>query len=405
MTVASDTAPAPRLWAPLRVPAYRYLFAGQATSLLGDQLLVVALPFLLLGRGVDAAGLGGVFAAYGAARVVALPIGGWLGDRYARRLVMMASDVVRALLVLGLLVVSGPGWAGPGTVAVLMAGVGLAEGAFLPAGYAILPSTVPAELLGRANGLSSAAQNFAVLAGPGLGGLLAATLDPRVCLALDAATFAVSIATLALLRTRPAEPEPQAGAASALRVLASHRLLRVMVILTLVSNLAYYGMLEVALPVLSADVLHTAVFGFGASLAAFGLGSLLGSLAIALLERQSHRGLIACGIGAVQGVLFAAVATQSGLPGTVVLLALAGLTCGILNVFYLSRLQQSIPDALLGRAMGLLMVGVFAVHPASVAMAGTLARATGPGTVFVLAGACITVAFAAGAMTRSYRNL
>jgi MFS family permease len=399
-----DQAPPP-LWAPLRVPAYRYLLTGQTTSLLGDQLLVVALPFILFGHGVDAAGLGGVFAAYGAARLVALPLGGWLGDRYPRRLVMIVSDAARGLLVLALLAATGPGWAGPGAVAVVMAGVGIAEGAFLPAGYAIVPGTVPAELLGRANGLSSAAQNLALLAGPGLGGLLAATVDARLCLALDAATFAVSIATLALLRTTPTPPEPATERTTALRFLGTHRLLRVMVVLTLVSNLAYFGMLEVALPIRSAGALGTGAYGFGVALAAFGLGSLLGGLAIPVLERQPRRGLLACLIGVAQGALFAAVAAQAGLPGTVITLALAGLTCGVLNVFYLSRLQQAIPDRLLGRAMGLLMMGVFAVHPASVALAGALCRAVGPGAVFALAGGCIMVAFLCGALTRSYREL
>jgi MFS family permease len=405
MTTVTTEQSHPPLWAPLRTASYRYLLTGQSASLLGDQLLIVALPFLVLGTGAGARGLGAVFAAYGAARVVALPIGGWLGDRYSRRAVMIGSDGVRGVLVLALVLLAGRGFTGITAIAAVMAAVGFAEGVFLPASYAILPSTVPAEHLGRANGLSSGTQNLALLVGPGLGGLLAAAVSPRLCLGIDAATFAVSIATLLLVRPLPVEEAPEAARPATLRFLATSSLMRVAISLTLVSNLAYYGMLEVALPVFSADVLHTAAYGYGTALAAFGLGSLLGGLAIPILERHPRRGLLACGIGAIQGGAFAAVAQAASLPPTAVLMALAGITCGLLNVFYLSRIQEHVPDHLLGRAMSLLMLAVFAIHPVSVAAAGQLTQTSGAAIVFVAAGLSITVAFVIGSLTRTYRNL
>jgi MFS family permease len=399
------TATVVPVWAPLRLASYRYLLSGQTTSLLGDQLLIVALPFIILGTGAGPIQLGQVFAAYGVARVIGLPLGGWLADRFARRFVMIASDVARGVLVLGLFQLTGAGRAGVAVIAAVMAVVGLAEGLFLPASYAILPSTVPADLLGRANGLSSGAQNLALLVGPGLGGLLAAAVSPRLCLAIDAGTFAVSVLTLLAMRTAPAAPAEEASSAATMRFLATSALMRMVVLLTLVSNLAYYGMLEVALPVHSADVLGTREYGYGASLAAFGLGSLVGGLAITLLERQSRRGLVACLIGIGQGVFFAAVAFFPVLGATVVLMALAGLTCGVLNVFYLSRVQEHVPGHLLGRAMSLLMLAVFAIHPVSVAAAGVLAKASGPGLVFLAAGVSIAIAFVIGSLTKTYRNL
>jgi MFS family permease len=263
--------------------------------------------------------------------------------------------------------------------------------------------------LGRANGLSGGAQNLALLVGPGLGGVLAAAVDPRLCLGLDAATFAVSVGTLMLIRPLATaatdEVEPAVGNRAALRFLAGSALMRMVIALTLVSNLAYYGMLEVALPVLSADVLRTAAYGYGFALAAFGLGSLLGGLAIAALERRPGRGLIACLFGMAQGLFFAAIAIRADLGATVTLMALAGLTCGLLNVFYLSRVQEQVPSALLGRAMSVLMLAVFAIHPVSVAVAAAIATSTGPQLVFAVAGASIVVAFAIGAATKTYRNL
>jgi MFS family permease len=405
-TVSTPQTAGPPLWAPVRIASYRNLLVGQTTSLLGDQLLLVALPFIVLGSGAGPVQLGQVFAAYGAARVVGLPLGGWIADRIARRTVMIWSDLLRFALVLGLFGLLDDEHGSIAVIAAVMAAVGLAEGLFLPASYAILPSTVPPELLGRANGLNSSAQNLTLLVGPGLGGLLAAGLSPHWCLAVDAATFAISVLTLLAVRTRPTGPgEPDAPSGPAIRFLATSTLMRMVLLCTLVSNLAYYGMLEVALPVHSADVLEAGEFGFGTALAAFGLGSLLGGLLITVLERLPRRGVIACAIGVTQGLCFTAVAFAPHLAATAVLMGLAGLTCGVLNVFYLSRIQQHVPAHLLGRAMSLLMLAVFAVHPASVAAAGLLTKTSGPALVFIAAGVSIAIAFVIGAATRTYREL
>jgi MFS family permease len=396
------------LWAPLRERPYRMLFVGQSCSLVGDQLLVVALPFVVLGGGGGPGTLGTVLAAYGAARVLALPFGGWLGDRLPRRLVMMCTDLLRAALVAALIAVTGSSLHLAAVVLAVIL-IGLSEGLFLPASYAILPGTVPPELVSRANALSSSAQNLALLVGPGLGGLIAAAVTPRLNLAIDAATFLISAATLAFVRERAAEPRGD-EAAGFVRFLATSRLMQIVLALTIISNLAYFGMLEIALPVWSSDVLFRDELGFGLALAGFGLGSFAGGLLIAKLERLRRRGLVACALGIGQGACFAAIAlagapSNAGLVATVALMVLAGLTAGVLNVFYLSRTQEAIPGALLGRAMSALMLAVFAIHPVSVAATAILVRASGPGIGFAAAGLSIVLAFAVGASTRTYREL
>lgn len=413
MTTSADSrAPErvsePPIWAPLRVASYRYLFVGQTTSLLGDQFLVVALPFVVLGRGGGATALGQVLAAYGTARVLALPVGGWLGDHRSRRGVMIASDVVRGLLVLALLSLTASRSASTISIALAVATIGLAEGVFMPSSFAILPGTVPAELLSRANALSGGSQNLALLVGPGLGGLLAAGLSPTACLVVDAGTFAVSATTLLAVHERAVPDDlegSEASPATFRRFLLTSRLLQIVIVLTVISNLAYFGMLEVALPILSADVLKTGTVGFGMGLAGFGFGSFMGGFLIVRLERLRRRGTVAIALGAAQGVLFAAVALVHGLAPVVLLMALAGVTNGVLNVFYLSRVQEKVPGALLGRAMSALMLAVFAVHPLSVAAAAGITNAYGPETVFATAGLSIVAAFALGAGTRTYRGL
>jgi hypothetical protein len=131
----------------------------------------------------------------------------------------------------------------------------------------------------------------------------------------------------------------------------------------------------------------------------------VGSFLVVRLEALSRPGIGAIALGMAQGGLFCAVALGGGLGVAVGLLALAGVTNGVLNVFYLSRIQQAVPAQLMGRAMSALILAVFAIHPISVAAAAALARASGPNPVFVAAGASIVFAFVIGSFTRAYRNL
>src|SRR3954449_162873 len=73
----------PSVLRPLRNRNYALLFTGQLSSLIGDQLYVVALPFLILGH-ASVRQLGLVLMCFGLARIAALPIGGVLADRMSR---------------------------------------------------------------------------------------------------------------------------------------------------------------------------------------------------------------------------------------------------------------------------------------------------------------------------------
>ena len=391
--------------APFGSRDFTLLFTGQITSLIGDSLLVVGLPLLLLPRGGPSS-LADALAAYGVARLAGLPVGGWLGDRLSRRLVMLVSDAVRGALTVLLAVVATSSHVSTMSVALAVGLLGLAEGVFLPPSFSILPSTVPEEMLVRANSLSTGAQNLAMLIGPGLGGLAVAAVSPALCFALDAVTFLVSAVTLASMRpaSTGSPSDRTRGKGELLTFLRTNRLLPVLVGITALSNLAYFGMLEVALPSLTVDSLHAGAFGFGLALATFGCGSVIGSQLASRLDSRHRPGQWAIGLGVTQGLLFCAV-SGVGLVSAMVLLALAGTTNGVLNVFYLSRLQQRIPGALLSRAMTLVIMSVFAIHPLSVVLAGRLTTTSGPAGVFLIAGLAIAVAFALSAFTRTYREL
>jgi hypothetical protein len=182
---------------------------GQSVSLVGDGMLVVALAFAVLDLTGSVSDLGFALAASRAPLVVAVLVGGVVADRLPRRAVMVAADLVRlaTLAVSSSLLIAGDArlW----ELFALQAVFGTAGGFFYPASTGLLPLIVGPNVLQQANALRGLSQSTGAIIGPAVAGVLVATAGPGWALAADAATFAVSAGSLALLRpprhTRPAQ--------------------------------------------------------------------------------------------------------------------------------------------------------------------------------------------------------
>ena len=83
---------------PLRLPAFRLLFAARAVSYVGTYLAPIAVAFAILDNGGGATAVGLSFAAWTLAQVTMLSFGGVLGDRLPRRVVMIGSDVASTVV-------------------------------------------------------------------------------------------------------------------------------------------------------------------------------------------------------------------------------------------------------------------------------------------------------------------
>jgi predicted MFS family arabinose efflux permease len=407
----------PSLLRPLRNRNYALLFTGQLSSLIGDQLYVVALPFLILDH-ASVRDLGLVLMCFGIARIATIPIGGVLADRVSKVRLMLLTDVGRALCVVGVAAVAFTDDPSVVPLMALTAFLGALEGLFLPPSYAILPDILDDDQLPAGNALNTALESAAGFLGPALAGLLIAVFTPGVALAVDACTFLISAVTLLAMRLDPnrvrtgEEDELEASgvpedtsARGFIRLLLVSRVLQLTLVITLLSNLAFDAMAEVALPVYSRDHLLRGAEGFGFMLSAFGAGALLGGLLTDLLFRLPRRGLVALALGVLQGVALALVPVVGGLAGACVLLAVSGLTIGVLNAFYLTHLQQRVPAHLLGRTMGVLMMAIFGAQPVSVFAAGMVMGGTGPGPIFAVAGLLIVVGYLMGLFSTEFRTL
>ncbi|MER7706803.1 MFS transporter [Kitasatospora sp. NPDC097605] len=396
--------------APLRSRGYRLLVIGQATSEFGNAFQVVALPLLVYSLGGGARQLSLVVAAYGAGRLAATPLGGILADRFGAWRVMMTADLGRLLATAGLCAVAAGGAANFWLIGGLALVVGVGAGIFLPAAWAITPTLLPAEDLHAGNALNSTVTFAAGLLGPAAAGPLVAWLDPAAAFGLDAATFAVSAATLLLIGRGAlvAPPRPISERAAVPRdfrtLLRESPLLRAVLTVTVIANLTVGGATRVALPTLATDGFTTGAVRLGLLLAAFTGGALVGGLFAAGLTDLRSRGRTAMLSGLVMGAAIGLV-PFAGLIGAVLLLFVAGAASTVTNVLVVTGIQKNTPPALLARVMAAITFCALGVFPLSVIAAGAAVDAFGSRTVFATTGLCLLTAFGYALTRQEIRDL
>jgi hypothetical protein len=187
-------------------------------------------------------------------------------------------------------------------------------------------------------------------------------------------------------------------------VLRSERVLQVILLVNVAANLGLGGEGDVALPALAHGPLHAGAAGYGAILAAFGGGALLGTLTAGQLRRV-RRPAVAGSLVFLAEAACTGVAPYSG-STLAVAAAIAGLGImnGFGNVVTITAFQQWAPPNLLGRLFGLLMLTSFGLFPVSVALAALVVRTYGPAPFFLFAAASLTVAILAGLTQKSWRD-
>jgi predicted MFS family arabinose efflux permease len=182
--------------APLRLREYRLLFSGQVVSNLGDWLDFIALAVLIAYVWeMGPSSLAALSIAIAIPWIFVAPFSGVLVDRWPKKRVLIGSDLLRAVIVAGLIVAP--------SLPVLLALVALKTTVatfFGPADQATIRILVPESQLHAANALSQLVAQSTKVIGPALGGLLVAITSPRVAFAVDAATFLVSAAILSRMR-------------------------------------------------------------------------------------------------------------------------------------------------------------------------------------------------------------
>lgn len=169
---------------------FRRLWAGNIVSLLGDWFNFIALVSLIDRETGSPLAVGFVFIAKMLPFALASPFAGVLVDRLNRRRLMIGTDLIRAVIVLGLVLVSGPETAY--LAYILTAAQMIVGSAFVPARSASIPNVTEKHELLTANALMSASWSIMLALGAGIGGFLTSWVGPHAVFVIDSLTYLLS---------------------------------------------------------------------------------------------------------------------------------------------------------------------------------------------------------------------
>ncbi|MBQ1049552.1 MFS transporter [Micromonospora sp. C51] len=405
MTVGSTDRPREqRRWAidlrPLRVPAYRRLWAGNAIAMFGFQFTAVAVPVEMYALTEDSlwVGLLGV-----AAFVPLLVFGLWGGavaDAIDRRRVLLGGSVLLWVAVLGLLTQA---LLGVGSPVLLLALVALSSVAFAisgPARGALVARLVPTELVPAATTLNFTTAMATAVLGPLAAGLILAIWDLGVALpvayAVDATLLAALVWAALRLPAMPPEPDPDGGPRQAglrsivdgVRYLAGSPVLLLSFAIDLIA-------MVFAFPRALFPEVATERFGGGAAVgwlySSIAIGSLLAGLVSGWIGQVRRQGLVLVLAVVGWGVAVALAGLAGQLWLVVVLLVLAGAADLVSSVVRQSMLLIYAPDRMRGRLQGVNTVVVAGGPRLGDLRAGAMAAGFGSGVAWIGGGVAAAV--------------
>ncbi|WP_370499793.1 MFS transporter [Mycolicibacterium sp. jd] len=380
---------APGRRGPLLLILFAALMAGA-----GNGISLVAFPWLVLQRTGSALDASIVATAGTLPLLAATLIAGAAVDFLGRRRVSMISDALSALSVAAVPVLALAFGTDVINVAVL-AGLAALGAFFDPAGMTARETMLPEAAhragwtLDHANSVFEAIFNLAYIVGPGIGGLLIATLGGIDTMWVTAGAFGLSILAIAALKLEGAgRPDPTAmsdgvwaGIIEGLRFVWHNKVLRTLALVDLVATGLYVPMESVLFPKYFTDRNEPAQLGW--VLMALSIGGLIGALGYAVMSRYMKRRTVMLTAVLTLGVAMTVIAFLPPLPIILVLCAIVGFVYGPIAPIYNYVMQTRAPQHLRGRVVGVMGSLAYAAGPLGLILAGPLADATGLRTTFL----------------------
>jgi MFS family permease len=371
------------------------LFGASAVSLTGNRLTALAIPWFVLSTTGSAVqtGISAFFTIL--PTVLAAFFGGSLVDRLGFKRTSVLSDVASGVAVALIPLLYGLGLLPFWMLLVLVFCGALLDAPGGTARHALLPelATAAGMPLERASALAQVVERGSLLVGAPLGGLLIAALGAQHVLWLDAATFALSALSVALLvpnmaLPRRAEPQPYLeNVLEGLRYIRKDRLTRVLVLIILITNFLDAAKSSVIMPVF-AERQYGSAIALGLIFGLSGGGAVVGALIYSAIgHRLSRRWVFVCTFITVSLPILV-LALLPPLPVVLALQAVSGLAAGPINPILSTIQYERVPAEMRGRVFGAITAGCYAAMPLGVLLAGFLLEGVGLQLALLITGGC-----------------
>ena len=316
-------------------------------------------------------------------------IGGVTADRYDRRHMLMASQILQMICALILTALVFTETVRLPYILVLSFTTGLAQAFGGPAFQSLIPALVPRKTLPNAVALNSIQFNLAQSVGPLIGGLVFTTLGLVACFGINSASFLVVIVVLSLLQVSPPNPAQRRPVLEELKggltYVGSGGALLALTILA-ISTTSLGLPIRAFLPVFAGDP-NT----LSQMMTSLGTGAVVGALVVAWLGSFERMGLTLLRVLVVFGGLIAVFALLPVSPLSYLLLFLAGAALLIVFSLTASLVQLNVPDELRGRVMSIYLMAFRGGMPLGSLVSGYLTTFASTQTIIALNGGLLVL--------------
>ncbi|MDQ1739394.1 MAG: hypothetical protein QOE53_1046 [Pseudonocardiales bacterium] len=372
----------------LRVSEFRVLWLADAQSMAGDQLARVALSVLVFERTASALLTALTYALTFLPALIGGALLAGLADRMPRRRVMIAGDLLRAVLLATMAVPGTPLW----LVCTLLVCAVLVGSPFSAAESALLPEILVGETFVVGTGLRAITNQLSQLGGFAFGGIAVAAIGARASLAIDAVTFGVSALLIALgVRRRPAparqtgdgEPSYLASIAAGAKLVVKNPRLRTLLGFSWL--LGHYVVPEGVAPPY-AHSLGAGAAGIGLLMAAGPAGAALGTYLFLRLVPSTSRPTWMPILAIVCGLPLVVCWLRPGIAVSIVLWAISGAATSY-QIQVVTEYIRAVPDNRRAQAVGVAASGLLASQGIGILLGGIVASRFGAASAVGVAGA------------------
>jgi MFS family permease len=384
----------------LKYRNFKLFYGGQFISITGNYIQIVAQAWLVY-RLTGSATLLGLVAFSGQISVFVLaPISGVVADTKSRRNILFVTQIAPMLLTFTLAVLTLTGRVQVWHVFLIAALLGVVNAFDFPVRQAFVAELVTKEDLMSAVTLNSSMINSARTIGPGIGGLLVATIGEGWCFLANALSYVAVIIGLLMIKTESQPRKPaqhiRAGIVEAFTFVRHTG--PVGGLLVLLGLISFMGLrYEILMPVYTREMLHGGPKQFGLLMGASGIGAILGSLVLATFGNLRTLGDWVGSAAAGFGASLVLLSFSHSFSLSLAAMLLIGFTMVTQLDASNTLVQRIVPDELRGRVMAIWTMMLSGLAPFGSLLVGVLAQHFTARRTFAAGGmACIMGAMAFG---------
>ncbi len=386
---------------------FRWLWMGSVTSMLGDQLSLVAFPWLVLSLTKEPWVLGMALALIGLPRAVFILLGGAIVDRLSPKSVLLASKYMSVVLLSALSFLI---YTQQLTIPMLCGFallIGVSSAFAMPAASSIIPEVVGRKGLEKANGFIMLLRQVAMFVGPLIAGVLlgadahsdeSSSHNLAIVFGLDSLTFALSALTLFQVSYKPLKTNVEhlsvfRSVYEGLCYFWADIQLRAVILYMAAASCVLGGLVQVGLPILVEQQLSSGADSYGYLVAVGGLGTIIGVL---IAVKRPQIGSLSLGVtflvlDGLCGLLFASLGRVESIYQAYTVLFLVGLLGGYVQLGIFTWVQKQSSPKMLGRMMSIMLFTFMGLAPVAAALYGTILSVVDVGQLFFISGLALAL--------------